>query len=200
MKYGRKIVELLLIPVVIVSLIGVTFVSAEAKGIPFGDIWEAIFGLRTRVDNHDAEIAELQSKIADLEDTIETLEGQLETHTHDYSEITSTPNITALALTRKPDYDSGWVGIDRYSSRKFNHGLGLDVMVYVYGRSIWEPIFTSQHSYGSDVWWEIQEGLYIINGFYWINSGQYLTVTRNEDIWGAGCGLEEFRVLIWKLD
>jgi len=199
MKYGRKIVELLLIPVVIVSLIGVTFVSAEAKGVPFGDLWDAFFGLRTRVDNHDAEIAELQSEIAALEATIETLEDQLETHTHDYSEITNTPDITALALPREPDYDSGWVFIERGSWKFFEHGLGLNVMVSVYGRVIihGEEVHTIQENYGGDIFYVEEEGgIYKQRGFYWENEGSHLVVVRNGDEWR----IAQFRVQIWKLD
>ena len=145
MNYSRKIVGLVLIPVVIASMIGATFVSAEVKGKPFDELWEAVFGLQTRVDNHETNISQLKSTIAALEDRIETLEAQLETHTHDYSEITNTPSlpteedIIALikehALNTDPDYDSGWKSIPVGQSISLQHGLGLNVLVYAYGKT-----------------------------------------------------------------
>ncbi|MFB0504790.1 MAG: PspA/IM30 family protein [Candidatus Bathyarchaeia archaeon] len=145
MNYSRKIVGLVLIPVVIASMIGATFVSAEVKGKPFDELWEAIFGLQTRVDDHETNITQLKSTIAALEDRIETLEAQLETHTHDHSEITNTPSlpteedIIALikehALNKAPDYDSGWKSIPVGQSITLQHGLGLNVLVYAYGKT-----------------------------------------------------------------
>jgi len=133
--------------------------------------------------------------MAALEAAIETLEDQIETHTHDYSEITNTPDVTGLALTRKPDYDSGWVKIDQ--TKWFEHGLGLNVLVHVYGRGVnHEQFYTTQEGYGGDFYFPEEEGLHG-RGFYWENNGSGLIVIRNKDDWSLSNAV---RVQIWKLD
>lgn len=206
MNYSRKIVGLVLIPVVIASMIGATFVSAEVKGKPFDELWEAVFGLQTTVDDHETNITQLKSTIAALEDRIETLEAQLETHTHDYSEITNTPSlpieedIIALikehALNKAPDYDSGWKSIPVGQSITLQHGLGLNVLVYAYGKTGGDvlPPYTTQYSYG--VWHINPDDTHLDQGFYWTNHGEYINVHRNIHDLSLRKGV---RVLIWKI-
>ena len=69
-----------IIAVVIIAMFGVSFVFAEKDGVPFDEIWEAIFGvqediedIQTTLDLH-ALIATLEARIVNLETNLGALE------------------------------------------------------------------------------------------------------------------------------
>lgn len=90
-----------------------------------------------------------------------------------------------------PDYDSGWITVNKGDTVRLQHGLGLDVFVYILGK--YPTPFTHQIYMGSEKY--NQTGDMREEGVTWKNYGPYIHVKRMSD----DALYSQIRVYAWKI-
>ena len=156
---------------------------------------------RARIEALEEENTLLRSDLDSHTHDYNELTGTLPTHNHEYSDILNhptTPSETELIDLIKlyslgaPDYDSGWTGISPSFAHVFTHNLGTaDILVYLVGR---DDTVMTQHAYGGLI--VATGGQMFRYGVFWIAEDEdTIRVERYIDdaVW------EEVRVLIWEL-
>ena len=90
-----------------------------------------------------------------------------------------------------PDYDSGWVSVSPGDTVRLQHGLGLEVFVYILGKH--PTPFTHQVYMGSEKY--NQTGKMYEEGVLWKNFGPYIQVKRMND----DTLYTQIRVYVWRI-
>jgi len=92
----------------------------------------------------------------------------------------------------QPDYDSGWIILERGESYRIFHDLGMEVFVYIIGE--YEGLFTHQIFMGSENYNTTEE--FKRKGVLWKNYGSYIQIKRmNGDYY-----YPKARVYLWKIN
>lgn len=175
------------------------------------------------INDHESHIALLEDHVATLRATQSEIFRQLNTHTHDYSELTGTlpshahdydseisgkPTILSeidvisliedYALLKQPDYDSGWTAIAHDSSIDIYHNIGTNnILVYVLGSESGTNPMMHQWAYGGNHFrseWDVNT--YLGEGLIWRCNDEKIWIHRYK----SDVQWWEVRVLIWKLD
>ncbi len=191
MKMSRK--EIGIVVIVIFTLTSISLVFARNNGVPFNEIWEAIFGIQDDVED-------IQSTLTGLEllqgppgpEGPVGLEGPPgEKGDTGNQGLQGNPGPTGIM---SPDYDSGWVSLSPNDFTFFVHNLGTkDIFVYLLGKNIDASGFvTHQEFFGG------AEIASYYKGVRWStvseNSNEVSVYRFWDDLWW-----DEARVLIWKL-
>ena len=182
--------EIGIVVTVILALTSISFAFAGNNGVPFDEIWEAIFGI------HD-DVEDIQSTLTELElvpgpPGPEGPEGPVgpEGPLGEKGD-TGNPGPTGIM---SPDYDSGWVSLNINAFTFFEHNLGTkDIFVYLLGKNIEASgVVTHQLYFGGSE----MAGYY--KGVRWSTSSENSNEVSVYRLWDDLLW-DEARVLIWKL-
>lgn len=168
--------------VAIVSIVVVSFLigtsMATDGGNPFDKMWEAISGLQS-------ETSELRTDYNNLMDDFTELKNNLTELTLQYEELKE--NVT-LALSRAPDYDSGWMDVSEGEIITLTHDLGTtELFVYMLGQG--GGLEIHQHHYGGTC----PAGNRGLRWYHLTENTIQVERSGNDERW------EQFHIMIWKI-
>ena len=217
MKMSKR--EAGIIAVVIIALSGTVLVfGARNNGVPFNEIWEAINGLQTDMENlvtfdHlESRISEISEFISGLETDMENLVTLILGLKADIQAIELLPGPEGPegpqglegprgppGFLGKPDADSGYQYIGVNQEKTFTHNLGTkNIFVYVLGYDyLTENVH--QRYLGGHIDWvggdPIKVGLE-----YWWTGEDAITIHRfPDDNQDRGLDWDFYRVMVWKI-
>ena len=212
--------EIGIVVTVIIAMTSISFAFAGKGGVPFDEIWEAIFGIQEDVDDIQStlylhlEIAELEARLTTLEQTGGGTQGPPGPEGDEGPEGPEGPpgekgdtgdtGATGAKGDKgdtgdqgppgllSPDYNSGWSTMNPSSTVSFPHNLQTtDLFVYVIGRN--SEMWTHQYYYGGD---ENSNPGTEYQGIKWYAfDANTIILSRS----GTDSYYEQVRVLAWKL-
>ena len=194
-----------IIVTIIIAISSISFAYAGNNGVPFDELWEAIFGIQEEVEDIQSTL-DLHAEIAELHATVNYLESRLTV-----LELVPGPQGPAGSTGPEgpegpqgligpaggfgaPDFDSGWVELSKGENLigTLSEIDASNVFVYLMGRL--DPLLEAhQYYYGVDMYdpddwidrgatwyFDYTQNLYVVRGYF-------------DEHW------TEARVIVWEL-
>lgn len=218
MKLRRRYI-ILIAGITIASLLLGTVAMAidDGSGLPFQELWQAIFGIQEDMEDLQdqidlqAQIAELQAEIAELQAQMAFLEDpwiQGPPGPEGEQGIQGEQGLQGISGPQgeqgpqglqgvpggfgAPDYDSGWQAISPNEVLVLTHNLGTrELFVYMVGKTIAGNVH--QLYYGGDV--HYNPGLLVVGAYWRLPNINDIWLTRMSD--DALVTWAEVRVYLW---